>query len=147
MRLQRPVAVKELLVGGAKRVRRFDSGELELEEGWRETVIWWRASVSGGNIGHGPGFSWPLEGPRAGVEPGHMAVKPWFGNKNAKKRLAYRAGLRPRHVIIAVGGESPNVIAREFMTWFRLRYNRGDEVILTVLDNGKRREVRYRLPE
>ena len=106
--------------------------------------MWWRASVSGG--GHGPGFAWPLAGPRAGIEAGHMAVKPWFA-KNAEEWVSFQAGLRPRHIIIAVDGESPDVVGREFMTWFRLRRDRSNEVVLTVLDRGQRREIRYRLPE
>ena len=124
---------------------RLMSGTLELDEGWRETVVWWRASVSGGNIGSDPGF-WPLNGPRDGVEPGKMAVKPWFG-QNAQATGPQQAGLRSRHVIIAVDGESPDVVGREFKTWFRLRHKRGDEVVFTVLDRGERREIRYRLPE
>ena len=125
---------------------RLMRGSLELGEGWRETIIWWRASVSGGNIGAGPGFAWPLARRGATVESGRMAVEPWFG-PDATQWVSYQAGLRPRHTIIAVGGESPDVIAREFMTWFRLRYGPGDEVVLTVLDNGEEKEIRYRLPE
>lgn len=124
---------------------RLMSGTLELDEGWRETVVWWRASVSGGNIGSGPGF-WPLKGPREGVPAGEMAVKPWFG-QNPRATLPQQAGLRPRHVIIAVDGESPDIVAREFQTWFRLGHERGAWVVLTVLDRGERREIRYRLPE
>lgn len=118
---------------------------LTLEPGWRTTQYWWRASVSGGNIGCPPGF-WPLKGPRDGVAPGTMSVKPWFG-QNPRATAPRDAGLRGHHVIIAVNGQSPDIFAREFQTWFRLRHNRGDEVTLTVLDNGQRREIRYVLPD
>ncbi|MCA9299917.1 MAG: PDZ domain-containing protein [Phycisphaerales bacterium] len=120
------------------------SGDLVLEREWRRTVLDWRMSVSQGNIGAPPSIGWPLPGPKAGQ--GSMSVKPWFG-KHAERSLAWQAGLRPHHVIVAVDGASPDVTGRAFMTWFRLGHDRGDEVVLSVLDRGERREIRYRLAE
>ena len=120
------------------------SGTLQLAEGWRRTVLDWRTSVSGGNIGSGPGFSWPVKGPGAGS--GRMSITPWFG-KNPHRSVAWQAGLRPHHTIIAVNGESPDLFARGFLAWFRLRHEPGDTVLLTVRDGNKQRTIRYQLPE
>jgi hypothetical protein len=55
--------------------------------------------------------------------------------------------LRGGHVIIAVNGESPNLIAREFLAWFTHKFDPGDQVKLSVLDaSGEPREVTYQLP-
>jgi len=48
---------------------------------------------------------------------------------------------------VAVGGESPDLAARDFMAWFRLRYEPGDALVLRVRDaRGREREVRYAAP-
>ena len=71
---------------------RLMSGTLELGEGWRETVVWWRSSVSGGNIGSGPGF-WPLRGPRDGVEARRNGgSSPWWGQNARERRRRNRPG-------------------------------------------------------
>ncbi len=120
------------------------SGTLQLAEGWRRTVLDWRTSVSGGNIGSGPGFSWPVKGPDAGS--GRMSITPWFG-KTPRRSVAWQAGLRPHHTIIAVDGENPDLFARSFLAWFRLRHEPGDTVLLTVRDGNQERTISYRLPE
>lgn len=121
-------------------------GVLVLEAGWRRTVLDWRASVSGGNIGSGPGFAWPVKGPRQGIPPGRMSIEPWFG-KDPQKFVAHRAGLRPHHTIVAVDGERPDLAGRPFLVWFRSNHDPGDWVTLTVRDEGRERTIRYRLPE
>ena len=36
---------------------------------------------------------------------------------------------------------------REFLTWFRMQYDPGDTVVLTVRDaRGREREIRYTAP-
>ena len=121
-------------------------GTLELEPGWRATVLDWRMSISQGNIGPSPGFPFPLRGPREGVAKGRMSVTPFFG-KDAARSTAFAAGLRPHHVIVAVNGESPDLFGRSFLVWFRLEHEHGQEVTLSVLDRGQPREITYRLPE
>jgi hypothetical protein len=123
------------------------AGELELDDGWRETVLAWRTSVSQGNIGAHPGFAWAHGAPsgvrrKLGIAPDAMAISPWFGRKGGGR--AWDAGLRASDVIVAVGGKSPDVIGRDFMAWFRMRYDPGDQVVLTARDaRGRDREVRY----
>jgi hypothetical protein len=127
------------------------SAVLELEDGWRATELGWRKSIADGNIGAAPGFAWPLDlkaeqRRKLGLSNDVMAVKPFFG-KQSEKWPARSAGLREDDVIVAVGGQSPNVAQREFMTWFRLRYEPGDEIVLTARDpRGRDREIRYKAP-
>jgi len=61
--------------------------------------------------------------------------------------VAWQARLRPHHTIIAVDGESPDLFARSFLAWFRLRHEPGDTVQLTVRDGSEERTISYRLPE
>ncbi len=120
---------------------------LALGDGWRKTVLGWRMSISQGNIGAAMGFAWPLACQpdlrrERGIAAGAMAVVPYFGERDDWP--AQRAGLREDDVIVAVGGESPDVAQRDFLTWFRLRYEPDDEIVLTVRDaSGREREVRY----
>lgn len=124
------------------------SGTLALQDGWRRTDLSWRTSVADGNVGAWPGF-WPNEaGPardRLGLPKDRMAVNPFLGfNKSAGP--GHDAGLKPDDVITAVNGESPNLANREWNTWFRMRFEPGDEVRLTVKrPDGSEREVRYRV--
>ena len=74
-----------------------------------------------------------------------MAVDPYMGSNTNSH--AYKAGLRGGHVITAVNGESPNLVARAFLSWFTHKFDPGDHVKLSVLDNsGAQREVTYQLP-
>ncbi len=75
-----------------------------------------------------------------------MSIEPYFG-KDPQKFVAYRAGLRPRHTIIAVDGERPDLAGRPFLVWFRLNHDPGDWVTLTLRDKGRERTIRYRLPD
>jgi len=123
------------------------TGVLEVRGPWRETVLSWRTSVSQGSIGAHPGFAWAHgasggQRRRLGIPDGSMAIAPWFGRKGGGP--AFEAGLREGDVVVAVGGESPDLVGRDFMTWFRLRFDPGDEVVLTARDaRGRDREVRY----
>lgn len=133
------------------RAGRLVPARLELRDGWRATQLGWRKSIADGNIGAAPGFAWPLEVKgdqrrKLGIPEGAMAVKPFFG-KDGDAWPARKAGLREDDVIVAVGGQSPNVAQREFMTWFRLAYEPGDVVLLTVRDpRGRERQIRYTAP-
>ncbi len=136
----------ELVVrrGGQER-----TATLALASGWKRTVLDWRMSVSQGNAGADPGF-WPLpaqggDRKRLAVAAGTMLIRPWFGPRTDDP--CYRAGLRPDHAIVAVDGESPDLVGRAFLVWFRLRKDPGDEVELSVRDGVERRTIRYRLHE
>jgi len=121
-------------------------GQLELAEGWRSTDLTWRMSVSQGNVGAAPGFAWPLAGKHPAVPEDQLCIEPWFG-QTPQEWPAYAAGLRPSHRIVAVDGERPALSGRPFLVWFRARYDPGDEVVWTVLEDGEERELRYHLPQ
>lgn len=122
-----------------------------LAPGWRATELAWRKSIADGNIGALPGFAWPMAAKpevrrKLAIPAGKMAVTPWFG-KEPKDWPAWKAGLREDDVIVAVGGESPDLAVRDFMAWFRLRFEPGDAIVLRVRDGrGREREVRYAAP-
>lgn len=71
------------------------------------------------------------------------AVEPYVGPKPAGP--AYQSGLRGNDAITAVGGEHPDIAGRAFLVWFKMRYEPGDDVTLTVKDaEGRERKVTYR---
>lgn len=129
---------------------KVQSGQLNLTNGWRKTILDWRMSISQGNIGADPGF-FPLPinaGKRQQLKLPNdaMAVEPYMGRNTNNPPFA--AGIRGRHVITAVNHQSPNVAARRFLVWFRQQFDPGDEVIMTILDDkGATRDVSYKLPE
>ena len=126
------------------------ANELVLPSGWRKTELGWRASVAEAKVGAHPGIPWvhalPLKQRRSlGIEQGTMAMRPWFGQNHVG--AAYEAGLRPGQVIIAVDGKSPDIAGRRFRVWFRLRYEPGQRVELTVVDEKRnRRKIAYNIP-
>jgi len=124
------------------------SGKLIVDEGWRKTILDWRMSFAEGIASPRPGF-FPLpvksRRERFKIPTDKMAVSPYVGSET--NGHAYRGGLRGSDVVVAVNGESPNLIAREFLAWFTHKFDPGDQVKLSVLDqNGAQREVTYRLP-
>ncbi len=122
-------------------------GVLALSDGWRDTVLDWRMSVTQGNVGAHPGFGWPLPARHPDVPADAMCVEPFLGGPPGHVWPAVEAGLRGHHRIVAVDGERPPLAGRPFLAWFRMRHEPGDEVALTVLDRGEERELRYVLPE
>ena len=102
-------------------------------------------SVSQGNVGAYPGF-FPLSAKdkrkQRGIPDGTMAVEPYFGPNTTS--AAYVAGVRGDDVVTAVGGESPDIVGRGFLVWFKMRYEKGDEVKLTLKNSqGRNRTVTY----
>lgn len=126
---------------------RLMNTQLEMEEGWKKTVLDWRMSISQGNIGADAGF-FPLalnKNERARLKLGEdeMGVKPFMYKEPT---AAAKAGLRGNHVMVAVNGESPNVAGRAFQWWFRQRFEAGSKVVLTVREGEKTKQIEYQLP-
>ena len=123
------------------------SGTLAVADGWRKTVLDWRMSVSQGNVGGDPGF-FPLpfnasKRQQRNIPAGTMAVEPYLW----PEAPARAAGIRGDDAVIAVGKESPDIAGRAFLVWFKQRYDRGDEVTLTLKDpQGRERKVTYKAP-
>jgi hypothetical protein len=124
------------------------SGKLAVAEGWRKTILDWRMSFAEGIATVGPGFfPMPVNSRREQfkIPADKMAISPYMGSDTTGH--AYKGGLRGNDVVIAVNGESPNLIARPFLAWFAHKFDPGDQVKLSVLDrNGAAREVIYQLP-
>lgn len=118
---------------------------LELKGDWRKYDLGWRKSVAEANIGAHPGFPWPLAGDRkaAGVEAGKLCIKPYMPKGPAGN--AGDAGLKANDIIIAVDGESPDLVGRAFLAWFRMKYEPGDEITLSVINSGKKRDITYKV--
>jgi hypothetical protein len=122
------------------------TGTLDLADGWRKTDLSWRASVSEGNVGARPGF-WPGEAgaarARLGIANDTMAVKPFIGPKMQSPAIS--AGLKGTDVVTAVNGQSPPIANREWNIWFRMMFEPGDAVTLTVRSaDGKERQINFK---
>ena len=119
------------------------SGNLEVADGWRKTVLDWRMSVSQGIVGGSPGF-FPLavgaqKRARLKIDSDAMAIEPYMGKNTTNP--AYAAGLRPSDIITAV---NPNITGRGFLVWFKQRFEPGDRVTVTAANaSGTRREITY----
>ena len=74
-----------------------------------------------------------------------MAIEPFFG-RHAARCAAHAAGMRGHHVVVAVDGVRKPMAGRQFLAWFRLRYEPGDEVVFTVRERGRERDIRVTLP-
>lgn len=132
---------------GVLRDDKYKSFTFKLKDGWRETDLSWRKSVAEAQVGAHFGFGWPLEvnaGQRKArkIDADSMAIKPWFP-KSAKGRAA-DAGMKANDVVVAVDGERLDIFGRAFLVWFRLRYEPGDKVTLTLADpKGAQRKITY----
>lgn len=124
-------------------------GTLELTDGWRKLPLMqmaWRATISGGHIGPTLGFfplkTQPSERKRLGLPADKLAVKAYTWNNTAP---VMKAGLKRNDIVVAVNGESPDVFGREFITWFKFKFEPGDEVEFEVVgSNKKRRKVKFK---
>lgn len=110
----------------------------------------WRMSISQGHIGASPGF-FPLainaaERQKLGIPNDSMAIEPFMGTNTSS--AAYKAGIRPKHVVTAVNGHKPNLAGRAFLVWFRQQFDEGDQVAITVHDENQNvRTIKYNLSE
>ena len=73
-----------------------------------------------------------------------MHVKPFI----YKDAAPTAAGLKASHMIVAVNGQSPNVVGRYFEWWFRYTFNPGQKITLTVMETpGEKKQITFVLPE
>lgn len=123
---------------------------LRLKGDWHHSDMGWRKSVAEADIGATHGFPWPLtcndkERKSRGVEKGKMCVKPFF--PDGPSGAAGDAGLKAGDFITAVNGDDRDVSGRAFVVFFKLKFEPGDDVVLTVVgSDGKQREVKYKAP-
>jgi hypothetical protein len=95
------------------------SGKLAVAEGWRKTILDWRMSFAEVLP------AWIRASSRCrsirAVKGSRYLPTKWrstlFMGSDTNSH-AYKAGLRESDIITAVNGESPNLIARAFLSWF-----------------------------
>lgn len=105
-------------------------GTLETGKDWRVTENSWRKTVYEGVVGPHLGF-FPLKGPNQGK--GKLSLKPFMGPGGEQQENPWwNTGLRPGMEIVEVDGRSDDWDSRQFLTWFRLNHQVGDEVTITV---------------
>ncbi|MDF3130166.1 PDZ domain-containing protein [Kiritimatiellaeota bacterium B1221] len=114
---------------------------IQTAEDWKRTVLYWRKSIYDGVLGATPGF-FPLKGPEMGK--GSLSLRAF--TKGKEQHPAVKAGLKPNQVVVGVNGMNEDMNSREFLTWFRMNFESGDKVELTVKQGGKTSNIEYKLP-
>ena len=71
----------------------------------------------------------------------------WINKKSPGGRSAHDSGLREGDVVVALAGEPLHMNSRQFNMHIKLNYKVGDELPLTVLRDGKKRDVKVKLVE
>lgn len=119
------------------------AADIPLADGWRKTVLHWRTTIADGQFGPTPGF-WPVDAARwrqkLNLPAGAMCVEPYGGGQpEVRKQFNFKQG----DAIIAVDGDTRPVYGREWLTWFRFKYQKGDTVKFTIknTNTGQTREV------
>jgi membrane-associated protease RseP (regulator of RpoE activity) len=135
-----PAAGGEVTIVGSR------SGEhtLSLEEGWKNYDISWRASM----WSMSPRFHvWMPELPaerqrELRIPEGETALEVrWINQDQESGRAAREAGLREGDIVVELNGEPIDMAPPQFMAYIKLNFEVGDELTLTVLREGRRREV------
>ncbi|QEG22751.1 zinc metallopeptidase RseP [Mariniblastus fucicola] len=119
--------------------------KIELPEGWKiSNDPSWRPSV--GVVGSGGGF-WgkaanAQQRKKAGLGPDALAIRVTFiWAKHAKE-----AGIKMNDLVVGVEGQVHDMNMRQFHNWLQLNRNWGDEVTLTVMRKGQRKNLKMVLP-
>jgi serine protease Do len=127
-----------------RRDGREASGVLPLTEGWRITDVSWRPSLR--SLGPPPcvrGEDLTLEEKRSlGLAEKSLA----FRQGNYVSEAARQAGIRQNDIILGVENKNLEMSARQFSAYLRLTYQVGDQVTFNLLRDGRRLDVRLKLP-
>lgn len=123
---------------------REHSGKLQLQDGWRESDISWRASM------------WTMP-PAIGIYGQNLSAEEKRKLGLKESRLAFRqgnyvppktrqAGIRAKDIIIGVDGKELEMTMLQFNAHIRAHYDVGDKVTFKVIRDGKRLEIPMTLP-
>jgi S1-C subfamily serine protease len=119
------------------------SAKLELDEGWKQTDITWRASqqhripslsVNGKDLTAD-------EKKALGLKIGQLA----FRQQKEVSSHAAKAGFKPGDVIVGVDDLEPEMSMSDFLSLVRRKYLVGDQVNVQILRDGKRLKVPMKL--
>jgi S1-C subfamily serine protease len=123
---------------------------LALEAGWKRWDVSWRGSLHTVR----PRLRvWmpPLDDAKRRTlglpQQGLPLEVRWINRGEPGGRSAYEAGLREGDVVVALAGEPMNMTPQQLNLHIKLNYKIGDEVPLTVLRDGSKRQVRIKLVE
>lgn len=129
---------------------------LRLDDGWKRSPpeeYAWRPYKW--NLSPAPGFGGPeltadekaaLDLPAEGFAFRVNYLVTW-GPRAHRGRAARAAGVRKGDVVVAFAGKSDFESVAHFHAWVRLTRRVGEEVVIEVLRDGRRRTLRYVLPE
>jgi hypothetical protein len=115
--------------------------KLQVSDGWRKTVLDWRTSIAGGNIGPVAGF-FPVpvqaaERKKLGLAEGTMAVHPFGVIDELKKQ-----GMTQQSVVTSVGDATDDLGGRAWLVWFKMNHDVGEQVTYTVHNpNGETKKM------
>ena len=116
---------------------------LQLGKDWKQSDLSWRRSLEGLEPGSG------LHGRDLSTEEkkslGLPAKALAFRQSNFLTKQARQAGIQVNDVIVGLDGKRLELTARQFDAHVRLNYARGDTVVVEVLREGKRIELKMRL--
>ena len=124
--------------------------KIKLAKGWKQTDISWRGSL------------WSLsprlrvwmppldakERAKAGISDNQTALLvKWINRSEPGGRVAFEAGIREGDILLKVAGESVPKSPQELNVKVKLRYKVGDDLPITILRDGKEREMKWPLVE
>jgi hypothetical protein len=120
-------------------------GTLVLPEGWRKTRLEWRPSIARGNVGADCGIDWlervdPKDRARRNLPADGMALRPRW-HEGRPPTYVQAAGLTGAQFLVAVNGERPDIDGPTFQFAFRMRFDPGDPVRLTVRSDRGQEQV------
>jgi hypothetical protein len=123
---------------------------MTLETGWRPGNISWRPttwSLRQMGLGGMKLNDLPDEDRRRlNLAADRLALKADHVGEYGEHAIAKRAGLRKGDVIVAVDGNERRMTESQFLEYTLRRKHRGDTIAVTVLRDGKRMTLSYRLP-
>ncbi len=123
---------------------------LKLAAGWKQSDISWRGSMWSlpPNLGMWMPPATEQQLRANGLKDDEIALfLKWINGNAAGGRAAKKAGLREGDLIVELDGKPLQLTNRQFSAHVKLNYKVGDKVSLTVLRNGKRRQVALELVE
>jgi hypothetical protein len=71
----------------------------------------------------------------------------WLNRQGAGGQRMYEDGLREKDIIVALAGQPIRMTTKQFNVHIKLNYKVGDDLPLTILRDGKQKDIKVRLVE